>query len=323
MVRTEFLARVGIPTDTTARLSELWLIMVKHEPGIAMTGSCNNGLQALHSEVQRLLGQCMLHIQQYELLMKTVVIHFEVSGPVHSLEIAQAKRTADIGRKTLGNLVSQLLGSYLTTEDELVPAEVLTAPTEGGPSVTVRMQISLSADDFAKTENGLRELVLLRNSLVHHFIEQHNLLSLDGCRAAQDALIAARSRIKHHFDDLRQWAEDLEQTRRQVAEFAMTGTFRDFMVDGINPDGTVHWPIAAIVRALREAAAALRVEGWAPIIEAGEWVSERYPGQLPAKYGCRSWRQVLHESGFFEVSYRQTDGQRAALYREKTSALNS
>ena len=39
-------------------------------------------------------------------------------------------------------------------------------------------------------ENELKELVLLRNNLVHHFIDQHDLGSLDGCRSATDEAVA-------------------------------------------------------------------------------------------------------------------------------------
>lgn len=54
----------------------------------------------------------------------------------------------------------------------------------------MRMQLSMSADDYARTETDLKELVLLRNSLVHHFIDQHDLFSLEGCRKGSGHLRA-------------------------------------------------------------------------------------------------------------------------------------
>jgi len=105
-------------------------------------------------------------------------------------------------------------------------------------------QLSLSAEDYDRTQGDLRELVQLRNNLVHHFIDQHDLWSIDGCRAAHDALVAACERIGKHFEH-----------------------------------------------------------------------TERSPERQPKKYGCASWRQVLHESRLFELRYRDLDGQRAACYR--------
>jgi hypothetical protein len=66
---------------------------------------------------------------------------------------------------------------------------------------------------------------------------------------------------------------------------------------------------------LREAANELAVEGWTPVAAAGRWITERNSDQSPNKYGCASWRQVLHESHLFDLRYRDVDGQRAAWYR--------
>ncbi|WP_275540119.1 OST-HTH/LOTUS domain-containing protein [Escherichia coli] len=50
---------------------------------------------------------------------------------------------------------------------------------------------------------------------------------------------------------------------------------------------------------------------------AGRWIADRHPEQLPAKYGCSSWRQVVHECRLFELRYREVEGQRAAWYRPR------
>jgi hypothetical protein len=110
----------------------------------------------------------------------------------------------------------------------------------------------------------------------------------------------------------------MDETRREAAEFIQSDAFHDLMINGIAPDGTVYWPRAGIVRALREAANELAVDGWTPVAAAGRWITERNPEQQPNKYGCASWRQVLHESRLFELRYRDVYGQRAACYRART-----
>lgn len=287
-----------------------------------MTTASDDALQMLQREVQQLLGQCLLRLQRYEHLIKMVVAHHEISGPAHSLETVQAARIAGTARKTLGTLIGDLLGSYVISDEIGIPAETTTDLPEHVNSFRMRTHLSLSDADFARTGKELKELVLLRNNLVHHFIRQHDLSNLDGCRGAVDALVDASSRITQHFERLREWAEDMEQTRRLMAEFIQSDIFRDMVVDGIDPDGTVDWPATGIVRALREAADELAVDGWAPVAEAGRWITERHPEQLPAKYGCRNWRQVVHDSCIFELRYREMDGQRAAWYREKVLFTN-
>ena len=179
----------------------------------------------------------------------------------------------------------------------------------------MRLHLTLSAEDYVRTQSDLKELVLLRNSLVHHFIDQHDLWSTDGCLTAHDALVVAYARIDQHFEQLRGWAEHMDQVRRLAAEFVQSDAFQDLVINGIAPDGTVDWPAAGIVRALREAANELAVDGWTAVAAAGRWILERSPEQQPSKYGCASWRQVLHESRLFELRYRDVDGRRAAWYR--------
>lgn len=146
---------------------------------------------------------------------------------------------------------------------------------------------------------------------------------MDGCREAHEALAAAYARIDQHFERLRGRAEHMDQARRLAAEFVLSDIFRDLLIHGIAPADSVDWPAAGIVRALREASVELAVEGWTPVASAGRWITQRHPEQQPAKYGCASWRQVLHESRLFEprlfeLSYRDVDGQRAAWYRART-----
>lgn len=272
-------------------------------------------LQTLQREVQRMLGRCLLRLQQYEQLMKAIVAHHEISASGSPLESNQAERIADAANKTLGTLVGTLLGTYVTSgeQDEVAEPD---AP-DNIISFKMKMSLRMSAEDFDTTQNDLKELVLLRNNLVHHFIDQHDLWSLDGCRGAQESLVAAYSRVDQHFEQLRGWAEHMDQARRLAAEFAQSDAFRDLVINGIAPDGSVDWPAAGIVRALREAADQLAVDDWTPVATAGRWIAERHPDQLPAKYGCSSWRQVVHESRLFELRYREVNGQRAAWYRPK------
>lgn len=276
----------------------------------------DGALAASQHEVQRLLGRCLLRLQQYEKLMKAIVAHHEISATGLPLASNQEQRIADAASKTLGTLVGTLLGSYVTTDEN---DEDASDPDERDTIISFKMKMHLrmSVEDYDRTQNDLKELVLLRNNLVHHFIEQYDLWSLDGCRCAHDALTAAYSRIDQHFEQLRGWAEHMDQVRRLAAEFAQSDVFRDLVIHGIAPDGSVDWPAAGIVRALQGAAAELAVDGWTPVASAGRWIAERLPEHLPAKYGCSSWRQVVHESRLFELRYRDVGGQRAAWYRAK------
>ncbi|WP_454258574.1 OST-HTH/LOTUS domain-containing protein [Pseudoxanthomonas mexicana] len=279
------------------------------------TSPADDVLTMQQREVQRLLGRCLLRLQQYEKLMKAIVAHHEILATGIPMASNQEQRIADASSKTLGTLVGTLLGSYVTN-GEMDDASEPDA-RDDTLSFKMKMRLSMSAEDYSRTQGDLKELVSLRNDLVHHFIDDHDLWDLDGCRGAHDALTITYSRIDQHFEQLRGWAEHMDQARRLAAEFVNSDAFRDLVIHGIAPDGLVSWPAAGIVQTLREATAELGVDGWTPVASAGRWIAERHPEHLPAKYGCSSWRQVVHESRLFELRYRDVDGQRAAWYRAK------
>lgn len=204
-----------------------------------MTERADGDLQNRQREVHRLLGRCMLRLQQYERLLKAIVAHHDLTGPACALESIRAARIADAAGKTLGALVGQFLESHVVTDGPDTSADALDKAPEDVISFSMRMHLSLSAQDHARTRDGLRELVLLRNDLVHHFIDQHDLWTLDGCRDAHDALVAACTRIDQYFEQLRSWAEDMDQARRLAAEFVQSEAFRDLVIHGIAPDGAV------------------------------------------------------------------------------------
>ena len=161
----------------------------------------NDGdVQAQQREVQRLLGRCLLRLQQYERLMKAIAAHHDISGPAHALESIRAARVDDAFTKTLGTLVGRLFGSCVVTEGADTAADDTASEPVDTIHFAMRMQLSLSAEDYARTQSDLKELVLLRNSLVHHFIDQHDLWSTDGCLTARDALVVAYARIDQHFE---------------------------------------------------------------------------------------------------------------------------
>ncbi len=228
-------------------------------------------------------------------------------------------RIATSARKTLGTLVGDLLGSYLVIDenDEIEPpanAESI-LPEDAPFSCGMKIELGLSAANFARTKSGLKELVLLRNTLVHDFINQYDIQSVDGCRVAIDALIAAYIRIEHHFEELREWAEDLDRGRRQMLEIFQQDSFHEIVASGIELNLTTS--------ALREAADACAADGWTSVDGASRWIAERYPERTPKKIGCSSWRQAIHELRLFDIKYFEVDGVRTACYREKEGSANS
>lgn len=265
-------------------------------------------------EVQRLLGRCLLRLQQYEKLIKTLLVHHELSGPVEDLERNRDARVRERSTNTLGQSIGELMASYVVSIESPEP------DMDEHPVMFARMRttLTLSAEDHARTRTALKELVDLRNDLVHNFIDRYDLWSDDGCVAASAHLLDSYVRIDRHFAELRTWTEHMTKAHTQMAAFAQSSAFHDLVANGIAPDGTVDWANAGIRRVLHEAGSALAIDGWTRLDHAIAWIGVHHPDQLPAKYGCRTWPQVLHESRRFDLQYRLVDaGRRIAWFKPR------
>ncbi|MBS0216574.1 MAG: OST-HTH/LOTUS domain-containing protein [Proteobacteria bacterium] len=253
--------------------------------------------------------------------MKKMIATQKLSGTTVTLPHALDARNAEASDKTLGTLIGRLMSDYITKEGNEPPDDT---PDHSRDSIhfSFRMQLNLPTQSHEALKADLRELVTLRNTLVHHFIEQHDLWTVDGCLRAQDALTRSYAEIDRHFEQLIVFAGHMNEVRQAAAELIQSPQFRDMVINGIGPDGQIHWPIAGIVGALREALQELSIDGWVNLDAAARWVSEHQPQQTPQKYGCSRWRQVIHESGQFELRRFTHNGQFGAWYREWSKAAD-
>jgi hypothetical protein len=280
-----------------------------------------NDLVGPQHEVQRLLGRCLLRLQQYEILLKSMIAAQTLSGTPETLPLALDVRKAEIGRNTLGKLVGQLMGDYIMKEGGELPEDALDHHGESF-HFSFRMQLDLPTDSYDALKHDLRELVALRNNLVHRFIELHDLWTVDGCLRAQDALDHAYGEIDRQFEQLRTFSGDIGAARKAVAELVQSPDFFEMFVNGIAPDGQVYWPMAGIVSALRQALQELATDGWVNLEADARWVAKNQPEQTPGKYGCSRWRHVIHECGQFELRRFTHNGESGSWFRERSSTAD-
>lgn len=272
----------------------------------------------LQRDVQRLLGRCLLRIQQYELLLKAMLVHHELAGPVDALQAQRAERADKLSDKSLGTLVKALFETYVVPsgfERDLLPEGK--APTDR-ISLAFSFRMEMAPEDRSKTKAAVEELVDLRNQLVHHLIERFDVWSEGGCVDAARHLEESHARIDRHFLELTAWAKSMDETRTMAAQVTQSPAFLEMLVNGVAPDGSFDWPHTGIVRVLREATEHLSGGGWTRLDLARAWIAAAHPEQVPEKYGCRTWPQVLSESRRFDVQYRpEGDGTKTAWFRER------
>jgi len=259
---------------------------------------------SLQHEVQRKLGRCMLRLQQYERLLKSMVASMSLTGPIDQLRAVQNEQVCGRRNRTLGTLVGIFTGCHLTKASRDVEVEQGDDIAFGNPAAawaSVRFNISMSPELHAQTKAGLAELVDLRNDLVHHLIENFDISDENGCRAASSHLDSCYEQIDGHYRVLKTWASSLSESQAQVSALLQSKAFEIAFVNGMKPNASVCWPTSPIVEYLREAETACQVGGWTSLDAAIKYVSKKSRDQVPTKYGCKTWRQVLKRSGQFDA----------------------
>lgn len=273
-------------------------------------------LASSQGEVHRLLGKCLVRLQHYERKLKAIIALHDLTGSVADPDVMVAASFRTWSSKTLGALIGQLVGSYFKTDgdDFFDPVTSSVAQTSG---FGIRLQVGMDKEEHARTQLELASFVKLRNDLVHHFADKYDLQSLEGCTAAQQELLVSYERIDAEYGRLHEWSEEFQKIREMMQGLMDSPQYREMVVNGICPDGTIIWPLAGIVYCLRRASTELSRDGWTPVAAAAKFIRRHEPEQVPEKYGCRSLQQVLSESRLFDIERRDVNGRRERCYRER------
>ena len=287
------------------------------------TSAISGHAAAAQREVQRQLGRCLIRLQQYEHTVKELVALHDISFGSKQIETSLQSRRDMVANQTLGQVVASLFDSHIVLEGFEEANDDDEDASFGGIAIRMKFHLHLSRADYEAAKKDIRSLVELRNRLVHKFVAEHDLWTDAGCETALADLEDSYERIDRCIGQLREWAESFDHSRQTAAAFVGSDEFHNAVALGILPDGTVAWPVAAMVEKFRDAWASISVDGWAVVSEAGDWISARYPDLSAARHGCVSWRHVLHESRQFELKYLQIEDRRVACYRPRHEAAGT
>ncbi|MCC4118368.1 OST-HTH/LOTUS domain-containing protein [Aromatoleum toluclasticum] len=259
-------------------------------------------------DVQRKLGRCLLRLQQYEMLGKALVAEMDFGGPARQLMNIRAERAESLSKKTLGHVVGLLTDTFISTDSpESDTSTDFNEPSDiTEPRIRTRFNFEIPAERLEKTRADLRALVDLRNDLVHHFLERQDVWTESGCVGALVYLDDCYAQIDERYLELHAWAKSTQEAREYMASFMQTPEFMDFLLHGILPGGAgVEWEMSTMVKLLRKAEAAFAQNGWTSLNDAIAHIQDTNPEHTPKRYGCSSWRQVLHDSKLFLIRKEQ------------------
>ena len=164
----------------------------------------------LQREVQRLLGRCLVRLQQYERQLKSILAHHRLDGTLDELPHRRAERVEGFASDTLGTLLKELFESVVVpsgTQPVCIDERRVPADTA---AVGYVLQIGVSISEHQRLIAEHKLFAQMRNSLVHHFIERFDIQTAAGCSEARSHLLAFDARIQTQIQQLVIWAKHID-----------------------------------------------------------------------------------------------------------------
>lgn len=196
----------------------------------------------MQQQVQRYLGRCLMRIQQYEYIAKALAAHADIAGSAKELLTVIDKRIENAATATLGTLVkgegtalTNLRTLFTAEEQRQDPLCKLKLPADQA-AFALSFRVPLPPEDYAAMVRELDAFVALRNRLVHHFMDDFDIFSDEGCSNALLHLHDAYAEIDKQFNILFGHAKHFEVIRQEFAAYMQTPEFRAKLIgDSIEP----------------------------------------------------------------------------------------
>lgn len=261
--------------------------------------------------VQRWLGRCMLMLQRYERLLKACLndMYVETSHTGRSndghtqFEVRRAYETDALRTMTLGTLVKHFTGEFLAGDEPRPASPEL--PDDGVMRMRFSIGLQMDSSEFDRLKISLKELVDLRNGLVHHFIERFDLQTTTGCDAAQSELERTYAQILDRWEALRRMAQTVAESSRHAAQFFQSKEGLQLLTSGKLPLTN-----APVVLLLGKVVAQLApTNEFVALSQVLEKMRADHPEETPSRYGRGGWPELIHDAGAFEIQRtRKLDG---------------
>ncbi len=277
-------------------------------------------LAEMKNVIKQKYGGLTLYFQSYEHVIKTFVSNCEIKGLLSDIQSIKETRENSFATKTLGQITKDFINNVLICQTSANSMEDDDLPDDlDQPHIHIVYKLELSPEYYKSFTTELAELVNLRNELVHCFLKKYPLSSKEDCQLAVIYLDDCYQRFDRHIHQFRQLLESFSDVG-DLSAFINTPVIHDYFFHGILPNGEgVQWERSTIVALLKDAETKLNQEEWTSLQCAIEYIKKHRADHSPKRYGCNSWRHVLHESKQFEIRKEPTNGHQSRIwYRSHT-----
>ncbi|MFS1163139.1 hypothetical protein [Aeromonas salmonicida] len=187
--------------------------------------TAQSGLNDLKEQIALEYGRCLLQLQQFELMLKAALPTLKVSGFSDELARNVERDRQLLGGKTLGHLVGQWSQRTTLENEQEIDDDALNG--------RAYFRVSFGLEDGEWMNEKLKQLVELRNELVHHFLSQFTLNSEASCQEAIRYLATAANTIRDNREALHSLLATAEKAKSELFEFMLSPQGERFLLSGV------------------------------------------------------------------------------------------
>lgn len=277
-----------------------------------------NNLKAANNEVMRKIGRNMLLLQQLEGLLKYLLANSFFEGTPSTIKENREKYVSQIGKRSLGQLVSEFCDRSLVKDDDSQREQPEKACDE--IQIGFRFSIECDQDGFESRKKVLADIVEERNNLIHHLLPTYNAESLEDLTRLEHQLDDQRAKVLKEIDYLSGIIKRFNDVRKQLSDFIESPEGKRFFVEGLLPGES------RLERLLAELASlAARSDGWTPLVRAGQLVRELNAERLTQALeeqglsSLKGLKKHIESSDRFELMEESVIKGSQWLYRPKST----
>jgi hypothetical protein len=146
------------------------------------------------------IGRNLVNLQRFERMLKVMISGGSVRGYASELANILKGKMNDTNRMTLGPLVEEFLKVSYSKDD----------PFNDGPDkaldeawMSISFRIHSNEDLISKKEGELRRVVAERNLLIHQWLAELDLDSMEDCQKLISRLDEQDNRLTPHYESLK------------------------------------------------------------------------------------------------------------------------
>lgn len=259
------------------------------------------------NEVMRKLGRNVLFYQQFEIMLKQLIIMGNFSGYSSDLEDNLKSKAKTVRKKTLGQVAGQFHDqTYSEKEmpeiDELEKQEI---------HISFSCRIGGDEDFYKERKQILASIVAERNKIIHHFLLNYDLNSIDGLLEAEECLDLQHSKLLPESNMIKKMLGDVRELYKKGLEELLQ---KQLKINDLSQEDIVKY-----LYEITELAS--RSDGWTLLNHAGQLIQQNAHEEmkkLNTQYGYKKLKELILATELFDIKEEPTDkGGVRVLYRLK------